>query len=64
MTDLCRGVSIDGVHWALDHATLRQSLPNAVSNRVESERVNVLIEQGVLAICLTFDHQRQERAHF
>ena len=64
MTDQCRGVSIDGVHWALDHATLRQLIPNAVSNRVESERVNVSIEYGVLAICLTFDRQRQERARF
>ncbi|MBQ9479340.1 MAG: thiamine diphosphokinase [Selenomonadaceae bacterium] len=64
MTDQCRGISIDGVHWALDHATLRQLIPNAVSNRVESERVNVSIEYGVLAICLTFDRQRQERAHF
>lgn len=55
MTEVCRGVSIDGVHWSLDRAQLRQSFPNAISNRVESERVNVSLDDGVLAIALSFD---------
>lgn len=60
MTEVCRGISIDGVHWSLDHAELRQSFPNAISNRVESERVRVSIDDGVLAIALSFAQRLQE----
>lgn len=54
ITDPCLGVSIDGVHWQLDHADLHQALPNAISNRVEQDRICISIERGILAICLTF----------
>lgn len=54
-SNVCKGVSVDGVHWALDRAELYQTLPNAVSNRVENDIVNVSIERGMLAIALTFD---------
>ena len=54
-SDVCKGVSIDGVHWTLDRADIHQSLPTAVSNRVENDIVNVSIERGTLAIALTFD---------
>ncbi len=60
ISEVCRGVSIDGVHWSLDRAELRQSLPNAISNRVESKRVNVSIDDGILAIALSFDQRLQE----
>ena len=55
MTEVCRGVSIDGVHWKLDRAELHQSFPNAVSNRVESREVQVSIDEGILAMHLFFD---------
>ena len=55
ISNLCRGVSIDGVHWKLERAELSQALPNAVSNRVENDIVNVSIERGIVAVVLTFD---------
>ena len=55
ITEVCRGVSIDGVHWSLDRADLFQSFPNAISNRVENDRVNISIDDGILAIALSFD---------
>ena len=48
----CDGVSIDGVHWKLKSASLNQGLPNAISNRIESNEVNIYIEEGKLAIYL------------
>ena len=55
ITEVCRGVSIDGVHWTLERAELRQSSPNAISNRVENDRVNVSIADGIIAIAMSFD---------
>ena len=55
MTEVCRGVSIDGVHWTLDRAELRQSFPNAVSNRVEADEVEVRSNDGILAVHIFFD---------
>ena len=54
MTEVCEGVSIDGVHWPLDLADLKQTLPNAISNRVEEDCVNVSIEKGILAVYFCF----------
>ena len=54
VTDICRGVNIDGVHWPLQSADLKQSMPNAVSNRVESKTINVSIKEGKLAVYLCF----------
>lgn len=51
----CRGVTIDGVHWPLDDADLTQSMPSAVSNRVESSIVNISITEGRLTVYLCFD---------
>ena len=55
ITEVCSGVSIDGVHWSLEHAALRQSFPNAISNRVENKSVNVSISEGILAVAACFD---------
>ena len=55
ITDICRGVTIDGVHWSLQSADLTQSIPSAVSNRVESKTVNISIKDGKLAVYLCFD---------
>ena len=54
ISSICEGVYVDGVHWKLDSATLKQSIPNAISNRVEANRVNVSIEKGLLAIYCYF----------
>ena len=55
ITEYCKGVNIDGVHWQLQDADLKQSMPNAVSNRIESKTVNVSIKEGKLAIYLCFN---------
>ena len=54
-SSVCDGVSIDGVHWKLDHAELNRSLPTAISNRIESNTVNISIERGNLAVAITFE---------
>ena len=54
MSDTCRGITIDGVHWSLEAADLSQSMPSAVSNRVESKTVNISIKEGKLAVYLCF----------
>ena len=54
ITDICKGVNIEGVHWPLQFANLRQSMPNAVSNRVESKTVNISVKEGKLAVYLCF----------
>ena len=54
MSEICRGVTIDGVHWLLKSADLTQSMPSAVSNRVESKTVNISIKEGKLAVYLCF----------
>lgn len=52
--EICRGVTIDGVHWSLKYADLIQSMPSAVSNRVESKTVNISIKEGKLAVYFSF----------
>lgn len=54
ISEICEGVSIEGVHWNLSSATLKQSMPSTVSNRVESKIVNVSIKFGRLAIYFYF----------
>ena len=57
LSETCDGVSIDGVHWELNSASLSQKLPNAVSNRVESNIVKISVTSGKLAVYLYFQHQ-------
>ena len=54
MSEICEDVTIDGVHWSLNSATLSQSIPNAISNRVESDIVNISIKSGKIAIYSLF----------
>ncbi len=57
MSEICRNVSVDGVHWNLNSATLKQNYPNAISNRVESKFINISIGTGKLAIYFCFDEK-------
>lgn len=43
-------VNITGVHWPLQNAVLRQSMPYAVSNRDEGNHISVSIANGILAV--------------
>ena len=57
ISEVCEGVTINGVHWSLNSAGLQQSLPSAISNRVESEIVNISLKSGKLAIYLCFSEE-------
>ena len=54
LTATCAGVTIKNVRWELDGATLTQSLPYAVSNRVAGDRISVGVGRGTLAVYLCF----------
>ncbi|MBR1858081.1 MAG: thiamine diphosphokinase [Selenomonadaceae bacterium] len=54
ITSNCKGVTIDGVHWPIKDTELLQSIPYAISNRIESGVVNISIDSGILAVYLCF----------
>lgn len=55
MTSTCEGVTTRNLHWELDGATLTQNFPNAISNRIDDEKISVSVELGTLAIYVCFD---------
>lgn len=57
LSPVCSGVSIDGVHWPLVDATLRQHDPYAVSNRLSSPDQCIAAKNGngILALYLCWD---------
>lgn len=55
MTSTCAGVSTKNLHWELDGASLTQNFPNAISNRIDDEKISVSVELGTLAIYACFD---------
>ena len=55
MTEICAGVTTKNLHWELDGATLTQNFPNAISNRVEGDKISVGVERGTLAVYFCFD---------
>lgn len=54
MSEVCTGVTTKNLHWELDGATLTQNFPNAVSNRVEGDKISIGLERGTLAVYLCF----------
>ena len=54
ITEICEGVTIDNVHWKLDGKTLKRTMPNTISNRVESDEVKISIVAGTLAVCMEY----------
>ena len=57
LSPVCSGVSIDGVHWPLNNATLQQNEPYAVSNRLSSPNHCIAVKNsdGILALYLCWD---------
>ena len=53
MEDTCRGVSICGAKYELDHVTLTSAFPLGVSNEWKSGPVEVSVEDGILLIVLS-----------
>lgn len=52
---VCGGVSTKNLHWELYGDTLTQNFPNAISNRVDSEKISVSVRHGILAIYACFE---------
>lgn len=55
ITKICEGVTTENFHWQLKNAKLFQKFPNAVSNRIESEKIKIIVEHGTLAIYFCFE---------
>ena len=55
ITETCEGVSINNVRWQLDNAKLFQNIPNAVSNKILSDKITVSNSIGTLAIYFYFE---------
>lgn len=57
LSPVCDGISIEGVHWPLSDAILRQDNPYAVSNRLSSPNHSITVKNGngLLAIYLCWD---------
>ena len=49
ITENCEGVSTENLHWELSNATLKQNLPNAVSNRADNSKIKISVKRGTLA---------------
>ncbi|MDR1138099.1 MAG: thiamine diphosphokinase [Synergistaceae bacterium] len=56
VADVCRGVSVSGVKWPLEHVILERKFPWTVSNEINasSEPVAVTCEDGLLALYWRF----------
>jgi thiamine pyrophosphokinase len=54
ITETCEGVTTENLHWELSNATLKQNLPNAISNRAENSKIKVSVKRGILAGYFTF----------
>ena len=57
ISEICEGVTLKNVHWELDNAVLKKDFPNAVSNRIESNKIKASISKGTLAIYFCFDEK-------
>ena len=56
ISEVCDGVSIDNVRWQLSDAKLFQKIPNAVSNRLEGEKIKISVRSGTLAVYFAFEN--------
>ena len=67
ISETCDGVTIDNVHWQLSGAKLFQKIPNAISNRLEGEKITVKLHSGILAVYFAFtncNNRQQEVQEF
>lgn len=51
-SDLCKGVSIEGVRWTLDKRELERNYPYSISNRPVQTDVEVSLDSGWLGVYL------------
>ncbi len=52
LCDRCEGVSIDGVRWELQNATLCQGHPYSVSNKAKGRSLRISLTKGLLGVYL------------
>lgn len=57
ISKICEGVTTENLHWELNNAELFQNFPNAVSNRIESNKIKIRVESGILAIYFCFEEK-------
>ena len=50
MSEKSHGVTIEGVHYPLQNATLENHIPLGVSNAIEEDNAKVMVEQGALLV--------------
>ena len=51
LTDRCKNVTIEGVHWPLTNATLYQNNPSTISNILENtNKCKIEISEGILGV--------------
>jgi len=55
ITKTCEGVSINNVRWKLKNAKLSQTMPYAISNRLEGEEIKINLHSGILAVYFVFE---------
>lgn len=55
LTPEAKGVVIEGVHWPLDHATLRWGQSLGVSNRLEGTEAFVAVREGYILVIQAWD---------
>ncbi len=54
ITETCEGVILNNVHWQLENSKLQQKIPNAISNRLEGDKIKISLNAGFLAIYFVF----------
>lgn len=63
ISEKCVGVTFEGVHWQLKNATLRQNMPNTISNVLENGRnCKIKISEGILGVYICADEENLRSA--
>ncbi len=57
MTNEVTGVNLTGTKWSLSNASLKQSLPYAISNELKDTKVTVSCGAGLLAFYILFSEE-------
>lgn len=57
LQDIVTGVNLTGTKWNLANATLKPSLPYAISNEVENSKVTASCKTGLLAFYILFSKE-------
>ena len=56
ISETCEGVNLNNVHWQLENKKLLQKIPNAISNRLEGDKIKISLDAGILAVYFAFEN--------